>query len=268
MAMHWGEEFLSGAAPHGQRAGRRQRADHAGLLPGLETARVQARRGQDPQGRDALAAAGAWPGCRQTMCWRRADRTARLMRAFAFASCVPFGRERSGVLFRAAAHEAPDLKLAAAHRSAARPERHRSALRYADKRGPAPRRARRARGWRHPRWKASCWPATPAPRPGSSRCCRTNCPPRPMAACCWCRAPRRRCAVASRGKQVCTCFNVTDTAIDATGQLQRQRRARLAALQDEPEMRHQLRLLRAGTPAHGAQRAGDAGNRLNPRALP
>jgi len=27
------------------------------------------------------------------------------MAAFPFASCVPFGRERSGVLFRAAAHE-------------------------------------------------------------------------------------------------------------------------------------------------------------------
>jgi hypothetical protein len=42
------------------------------------------------------------------------------------------------------------------------------------------------------RLEACCWPATPAPRPGSSRCCCRNCRRKPMAACCWRRAPRRR----------------------------------------------------------------------------
>ena len=62
-------------------------------------------------------------------------------------------------------------------------------------------------------------------------------------------------AVQSRGKQVCTCFDVSETEIDgragrpaagAGGQ-------RLAALQAELQVRHQLRLLPARTQAHGAR---------------
>ena len=37
----------------------------------------------------------------------------QVMTLFPFASCVPFGRERTGVLLRAAAHEAPPDDLMA-----------------------------------------------------------------------------------------------------------------------------------------------------------
>ena len=45
IAMHWGEEFARPAAARsdGDAAGRRQRADAAGVLPGVEAARAQAR---------------------------------------------------------------------------------------------------------------------------------------------------------------------------------------------------------------------------------
>jgi assimilatory nitrate reductase catalytic subunit len=57
IAMHWGEEFLSGSTSTGERW-RRQRADLAGLLPELQAARAEARRGQDPEGRAAVALLG------------------------------------------------------------------------------------------------------------------------------------------------------------------------------------------------------------------
>ena len=80
MAMHWGEEFVSGARGAGgraERARRRQRADPAGVLPAVEAARAQACRGQ---GREAelparvLALAWLRRRSRRWPCARRCDR--------------------------------------------------------------------------------------------------------------------------------------------------------------------------------------------------
>jgi assimilatory nitrate reductase catalytic subunit len=61
IAMHWGEEYLSGCLQHRRAAGRRQRAHHLRLLPDVEAARAEARGREDPEGRTALDAAGlAW----------------------------------------------------------------------------------------------------------------------------------------------------------------------------------------------------------------
>ena len=57
VAMHWGEEYLSGRAAQRRAARRHQRAHQPGLLPRLEAARAQARGRQDPEGRAALVAA-------------------------------------------------------------------------------------------------------------------------------------------------------------------------------------------------------------------
>ena len=66
-------------------------------------------------------------------------------------------------------------------------------------------------------------------------------------------------AANKRGKQVCTCFNVTDTAI--AGYLAgctRQRRGPAGRAAGQPELRHQLRLVHPGAQAPGAQRASAA----------
>jgi hypothetical protein len=60
--------------------------------------------------------------------------------------------------------------------------------------------------------------------------------------------------VRSRGKQVCSCFNVgepTSTAVLAASRIGAERTAARAG---HAEMRHQLRLLRARAQAHGALR--------------
>jgi assimilatory nitrate reductase catalytic subunit len=182
IAMHWGAEYLSGRGSSGEPlAGVNALTTSAycptSKQPELKHAAVKILKAELPWNLLALA-------------WLPADRALAaqtdlraLMPSFEFASCVPFGRERSGVLFRAAAHEAPDVATV---------ERIETllglvgtdALRYVDKRlGQRAMRACCARK-APPGSKALCSRVTCVPRPGSSHCCRTSCPPRPTAACC------------------------------------------------------------------------------------
>jgi assimilatory nitrate reductase catalytic subunit len=136
------------------------------------------------------------------------------MAVFPFASCVPFGRERSGLLFRAAAYEAPpDNVLATLEGLLGLGGT--DVLRYADnKRGQ--RRAVQllpadAAGDRQLNafvlagdTSAQSWITTllqdelPAQVYGRMLLVPSATPP---------------VAVQSRGKQICTCFNVTESAI-------------------------------------------------------
>ena len=110
IAMHWGDEFVSGSTATVQRAA----GVNALTLPAFCPSSKQ------PELKHAavkiLKAKLPW----KLLCvaWLDADAALRareqlrpVMQAFAFAACVPFGRERSGVLFRAASHEAADNAL-------------------------------------------------------------------------------------------------------------------------------------------------------------
>ncbi len=59
VAMHWGEEVLSGSDAEGRPMLGINATDAAGLLPALEAARTEALGGEDRPGRTAVAAAGA-----------------------------------------------------------------------------------------------------------------------------------------------------------------------------------------------------------------
>ncbi|MDP9046021.1 MAG: molybdopterin-dependent oxidoreductase [Pseudomonadota bacterium] len=107
--MHWGDEFLGGYNPGGLHAGGVNALtcsafDPLSLQPELKHAAVKIEK-------------AALPWRLVAMAWLDADRAfeAReelqaLMDRFAFAACVPFGRERTGVLFRAADAVAPPLE--------------------------------------------------------------------------------------------------------------------------------------------------------------
>ncbi len=103
IAMHWGDEFVSG--------GVNQLASPAlcpqSRQPELKHAAVQITRAELPWRLVALA----WCEEAQALQLRAALR--RLFGEFAFAACVPFGRERGGVLFRAAAAAPADAALVA-----------------------------------------------------------------------------------------------------------------------------------------------------------
>ncbi len=110
IAMHWGPEYLSGRSSQGEPlAGVNALTSSAycpsSQQPELKHAAVKILKAELPWTLLGLA----W--LPEASALTALAELRRLMPSFDFASCVPFGRERSGVLLRAAAHEAPDAAL-------------------------------------------------------------------------------------------------------------------------------------------------------------
>jgi assimilatory nitrate reductase catalytic subunit len=110
MAMHWGEEYLSGCSSTGEPlAGVNALTTSAycptSRQPELKHAAVKVLKAELPW----TLLGVAWLPESNALASRSALQM--LMQRFPFAACVPFGRERTGLLFRAAAHEAPDPSL-------------------------------------------------------------------------------------------------------------------------------------------------------------
>ena len=238
MAMHWGEEFISGQSSTGQRlAGVNALTTSAycpdSQQPEFKHTAIKVLKAELPWTLLAMA----WLPADQALAARTALQP--LMREFAFASCVPFANavamdsaaERQGVLFRAAGTEAaPDALLAQIESllQLDRPE----VVRYADKKRGQRRAMRlhranaeatlegfflagdtRAQSW----ISALLQDEQPAQNYGRALLIPGSVPPMP---------------VVSKGTVVCTCFNVTDVAIEAQlTQCIGSAPARLAALQ-------------------------------------
>jgi assimilatory nitrate reductase catalytic subunit len=111
IAMHWGEEYLggrnsAGSACTGVNALTTSAFCPSSRQPELKHAAVKILKAELPWRLFAMA----WLPEGETLEVREQLRT--LMGAFVFATAVPFGRERSGVLLRAAAYEpAPQVLL-------------------------------------------------------------------------------------------------------------------------------------------------------------
>ena len=106
VAMHWGEEFVSGRGSQGQRlagvnALTLSTACPQSRQPELKHCAVKVLKAELPW----RLVAASWLPAEQANAVRL--ELAAQMAAFPFAACVPFGHEHSGVLFRAAGHEAP-----------------------------------------------------------------------------------------------------------------------------------------------------------------
>ena len=220
MAMHWGEEFLSGQSSVGQRlAGVNALTVPAycpdSKQPELKHTAVKVLKAELPWTLLGMA----WLPEGDALAARDALRT--LMAQFAFATCVPFsnnaplaapGQERFGVLFRAAAFEAPPEAVVAQVEQLlglATPD----ALRYADRRRGQRRTIRLRRSGADAfidgfvlagDTRAETWLRTllqdELPAQAYGRLLLVPGATAPVA-------------VASRGRQVCTCFNVTEPAI-------------------------------------------------------
>ena len=216
IAMHWGPEFLSGSSATGEPLGGVNALTSPAYCP----------RSKQPELKNAAVKIlkAELPWRLLGVAWLADDRALaaqqslkRLMSAFAFAACVPFGRERTGVLFRAAAHEpAPDALIAEIEQLLGLGGR--EVLHYADRR----RGQRRSMllDSRHaddglPRLEgfllagdiaAEAWiktlleDALPAGAYGRQLLSPGARPP---------------IAVASRGRQVCSCFDVAESEIAA-----------------------------------------------------
>ena len=230
IAMHWGAEYLSGRSSTGEPlAGVNALTTSAhcptSKQPELKHAAVKILKAELPWNLLAVA-------------WLPADRALAvqaelraLMPSFEFASCVPFGRERTGVLFRAAAHEAPEAAVI---------ERIEAllglggtdALRYVDKRLGQRRTARLLRTDGATRLEGFVLAGDVRAEAWIKPLLQDELPADAYGRLLLMPGAKAPVAVVARGKQVCTCFNVSEDDIGA--QLQTSRGSddqRLAALQ-------------------------------------
>nr|WP_295787243.1 nitrate reductase [Rhodoferax sp.] len=217
IAMHWGEEFLSGASSTGERlAGVNALTSPAycptSKQPEFKHAAVKVLKAELPWSLLGIA----W--LPEDVALQAREELKALMGQFAFASCTPFGRERSGLLFRAAAYDTPDdavlgkieallglggtdvLRYADKKRGQRRAVQLQAATGLGDAKGEARLNAFLLAG----DTSAQSWIKTllqdelPAQAYGRMLLVPGAKPP---------------LAVQARGKQICTCFNVTESDI-------------------------------------------------------
>ena len=213
IAMHWGGEYLSGRDSHGE------------PLAGVNalTTSAYCPTSKQPELKHAavkiLKAELAWNLL--AVAWLPADRALSaeselraLMPSFEFASCVPFGRERSGVLFRAAAHEAPEAAVI---------ERIEAllglggtdALRYVDKRLGQRRTARLLRTEGATRLEGFVLAGDVRAEAWIKPLLQDELPAEAYGRLLLMPGAKAPVAVVAKGKQVCTCFNVSEDDIGA-----------------------------------------------------
>jgi len=259
IAMHWGSEYLSGRSSTGEPlAGVNALTTSAycpdSKQPELKHAAVKILKAELPWSLLAVA----WLPESEALTAREALKA--LMTRFSFASCVPFGRERTGVLLRAADHEAPpDELLAEVERllGLATPD----TLRYADRKKGQRRAVRLVRDGQDSRLDACLLAGDTRAEAWIKTLLQDQLPAQAYGRLLLLPGAKAPVAVNVRGKQVCTCFNVTDEAIvQQLGHCHGSEGERLAALQGQlkcgtncgsciPELKRLVRQHPAATPA-------------------
>ncbi|MDW5443325.1 molybdopterin-dependent oxidoreductase [Polaromonas sp. SM01] len=221
MAMHWGDDYLSGLSSTGERlAGVNALTTSAycpsSKQPELKHAAVKILKAELPWSLLAMA----WLPDEQVLTAR--EQLKPLMAAFAFSSCVPFsnevplsepGRQRTGVLFRAAGFEAPPdgmlekietiLGLGGA-----------DVLRYADKKKGQRRTARLIRDGDQARLAGFVLAGDVSAQAWIKTLLQDELPAQTYGRLLLLSGAKAPVALPSRGKPVCTCFSVSDEQIN------------------------------------------------------
>ncbi|MFZ2737579.1 MAG: molybdopterin-dependent oxidoreductase [Burkholderiaceae bacterium] len=213
MAMHWGEEFLSGMSSSGKRlAGVNALTTSAycpsSKQPELKHAAVKVLKAELPWTLLAMA----WLPQDQMLAAREALKP--LMAQFPYASLVPFGRERSGLLFRAASHDTPADAMLAQIEKLLRLDGS-TVLRYADKKKGQRRSVHLVRSGDQALLDGFMLAGDTSAQSWIKTLLQDQLPAQAYGRLLLSPGAKAPLAVQSRGKQVCTCFNVTDLAITA-----------------------------------------------------
>ena len=251
LAMHWGQEYLGGSGSTGTPStGVNALTSPAycpvSKQPELKHSAVKVLKAQLAWSMLALA----WLPEDKALVTRELLR--RQMPAFAFATCVPFGRERTGVLFRAAAHDAPDdavlesIEAALGLSDAA-------SLRYVDARKRQRRVVQLVPQGEQRVLNALLLAGDTSSAPWMQTLLQDALPAQAYGRRLLQPGTKAPAQLQAQARQVCTCFNVTDRAIaeqlqDGTGD----ETLRLARLQQElqcgtncgsclPELRRMVR---------------------------
>ena len=278
MAMHWGSEYLGGLSSTGQPlAGVNALTTSAfcptSKQPELKHTAVKILKAELPWSLLAMA----WFDEGDALAAQAQLKP--LLAAFPFASCVPFSNnqplasplpQRSGLLFRAAAHEAPgDETLALLERIFGLDGSY--ILRYADRRKGQRRTIRLAHTHQEAELTGFVLAGDISAQAWITTLLRDELPAQAYGRLLLLPGAKAPVAVQSRGQVVCSCLNVTDTAIDHQLALMTQGTdvsdtddTRLASLQDSlkcgtrcgscvPELRRRLRAARSdpATPPRG-----------------
>jgi assimilatory nitrate reductase catalytic subunit len=256
IAMHWGEEYLSGCSSTGTR------------LAGINALTTSAYCPQSKQPELKHAAVkilkAELPWSLLAMAWLPEDGALRareelkgLMALFPFASCVPFGRERSGVLFRAAAHDAPPATVLDRIEVALGLDGLQG-LRYNDPRHGQRRVAQLVRNGAEARLDGILLAGDTRAEAWIRTLLQDELPAQAYGRLLLAPSAKAPVAVQAASRQVCTCFNVREDQIrQALQQCNGDEDERLAGLQDQlrcgtncgscmPELR---RMVRAAAPA-------------------
>ena len=213
IAMHWGEEYLSGRSSTGEPlAGVNALTTSAycptSKQPELKHAAVKILKAELPWSLLGVA----WLPESQALAARALLKP--LMAQFSFASCVPFGRERTGLLFRAAADYAPAddmlVQIEAILGLAGT-----DALRYADRKKGQRRTVRLVRNGTDTLLEGFMLAGDTSAEAWIKTLLQDALPAQAYGRLLLVPGAKAPVAVQSRGKQVCTCFNVTDEAIQS-----------------------------------------------------
>ena len=242
MAMHWGEEYLSGVSTQGERlAGVNALTTSAycpsSKQPELKHAAVKILKADMPWSLLAMA----WLPEGEVLAARGTLKS--LMSAFPFTSCVPFSNNtplngqvpgRSGVLFRAAGHEAPraeTLRLIEQALGLAGED----TLRYADAKNGQHRTARLVRHGERVTLAGFLLAGDTSAEAWIKTLLQDELPAQAYGRLLLLPGAKAPVAVQSRGKPVCTCLNVTDSAITAQLAAMQSETGAAAARQSEAE---------------------------------
>jgi assimilatory nitrate reductase catalytic subunit len=230
IAMHWGPEYLSGCSSTGERVGGVNALTTRAFCPTskqpeLKHAAVKILKAELPWSLLAIA----WLPEGRALAAR--EEVKAMMGLFPFASCVPFGRERTGILLRAAAYEAPTAEVLArieAQFGLAAAD----TLRYEDPRRGQRRSVRLARNGGDARLEAFLLSGDTSAQAWMKTLLEDELPAQAYGRLLLAPGANPPLAVASRGRAICTCFNVTDAQIGAClAQAEGDEAQRLAHLQ-------------------------------------
>jgi assimilatory nitrate reductase catalytic subunit len=242
IAMHWGGEYLGGCSSTGQQlagvnALTTSAFDPSSKQPELKHAAVKILKCELPWSLLALA----WVPDDRVLQAREELRA--VMDLFPFASCVPFsnsvplaqaqaaGRTRTGVLLRAAGHEAPAAQLLE-HIEALLGLAGSDVLRYADPRRGQHRAMRLVRHGEGAQLEAFLLAGDISAQAWIRTLLQDELPAQAYGRLLLSPGGTAPVAVQSRGKPVCTCFDVTDLQIGkCLAELEGDEPSRLASLQ-------------------------------------
>lgn len=214
VAMHWGEEFVSGSTSNGTR------------MPGINglTSPAYCPRSKQPELKHAAVKIlkAELPWRLLAVAWLPDDKALQareqlreLMPAFAYAACVPFGRERTGLLFRAAAYEAAADEVLARIAGLLGLDG-REVLHYADKKRGQRRSMRLLQQDGEARLEGFLLAGDTSAEAWIKTLLQEELPAQAYGRLLLVPGAKAPVALASRGRQVCSCFDVGESEIDST----------------------------------------------------